>query len=362
MIAVEICLLSAKCALSSLRPMNILSLLFQKQIFMNLKHAMSLLVGFIFACSLLHGQAGDDRLKELQAAVQKDGEGWIVGGAFGLDFAQLAIFNPRVGSGDNRIAIGGLGNMFVRYKQGRADWVTNGSLQLAVQQLADTDWQKSLDILRLNSQLSYNTNNEKWAYSALLSFESLAMPTYPGNFLKPQEENALIQARFLSPARLDFSPGMRYTPDAHWTFLWAPASYRLIYVGDQDIANLGIHGTQPLDENDLSRGYKQAYHQFGSRLVTTYANKFLSEKLTYQSRLDLFSNYLREPQNIDVLWQNDIGWQLWKNLSLNFLLEAFYDHDVKVLAERPSTSNPEGLLGRRVSWTQSILVKYNFLF
>lgn len=329
---------------------------------MNWKTLTLLFVGIMCGGSQLYAQAGADRLNELQAAANKEGEGWVIGGALGLDFAQLAIFNPRVGSGDNRIAIGGLGNIFLRYQKERTDWITNASLQLAAQQLADIDWQKSLDILRLNSQFSYKTDNDKWSYSSLLTFESLAMPTYPGNFLKPQEEDSREQARFLSPARMDFSLGLRYQPDEHWSFFWAPASYRLIYVGDQDIANLGIHGTQPVDEDDLTQGYKQAFHQLGARMVTTYTNKFLSDKLTYQSRLDLFSNYLREPQNIDVLWQNDIGWQLWKNLSLNFLLEAFYDHDVKVLVERPSEVNPEGVLGRRVSWTQSLLLKYNFIF
>jgi len=321
-----------------------------------------LLIALFVLPGLMLAQAGDDRLREIQAAAARDGEGWVMGGAVGLDFAQLAMFNPRVGSGDNRIAFGGLGNVFANYKRGRTEWLSNVSLQLAVQQLADADWQKSLDVLRLNSKYSYQTTNEKWAYAALLTFESLAMPTYPGNFLKSQADAEFIQARFLSPARFEFSPGINFKPNANWSFFLAPASYKLIYVGDQDIANLGIHGTKPLDENDLSLGYEQAFHQLGARLVAGYTNKFLSEKLTYTSRLDLFSNYLENPQNLDVLWQNDLGWQLWKNLSLNFLLEAFYDHDILVLRKRPSENLPGGELGRQISWTQAMLIKYNLIF
>ena len=317
---------------------------------------------FLFSSVSTNAQAGDDRLAELQKAAAKEADGWAIGGAIGLDFAQLAMINPRIGSGDNRIAIGGLGNIFANYKQGRSSWMNNVSLQLAVQQLGDADWQKSLDVLRLNSKYAYQSSSEKWSYAGLLTFESLTMPTYPGNFLKPQEEEVMIQAEFLSPFRLEVSPGIEFKPNAQFSFFLAPASYKLIYVSDQDIANLGVHGTMLVDENDPTLGYEQAFHQLGARFVGAYTNKFLSDKLTYTSKLDLFSNYLNNPQNIDVLWQNDLGWQLWKNLSLNLLLEAFYDHDIQVLRERPSLTNPEGNVGRQTSWTQAVLIKYNYIF
>lgn len=307
-------------------------------------------------------QAGDDRLKELQEASKKEGDGWVTGGAIGLDFAQLMMANPRVGSGDNRIAFGGLGNLYANYTNGRHTWSNNASLQLAVQKLADIDWQKSLDVLRVNSQYGYKTGNEKWSIAGLLTFESLTMPTYPGNYLKAQEETAMAQAKFLSPFRLELSPGIQYKPDAHFTFFFAPASYKLIYVADQEIANLGIHGTKLVDDNDPTMGYEQAFHQLGARLNAAYVNKYFNDKIAFSSKLDLFSNYLNNPQNIDVLWQNDLGWQIWKSLSLNFLLEAFYDHDINVLVKRPSDTLPDGQLGKRISWTQALLLKYNYVF
>ncbi|MCB9313065.1 MAG: DUF3078 domain-containing protein [Lewinellaceae bacterium] len=310
----------------------------------------------------INAQAGDDRLKELQEASKKEGDGWVTGGAIGLDFAQLMMANPRVGSGDNRIAFGGLGNLYANYTNGRHTWSNNASLQLAVQKLADIDWQKSLDVLRVNSQYGYKTKNEKWSIAGLLTFESLTMPTYPGNFLKAQEETAMAQAKFLSPFRLELSPGIQYKPDAHFTFFFAPASYKLIYVADQEIADLGIHGTKLVDDNDPTLGYEQAFHQLGARLNAVYTNKYFNDKIAFSSKLDLFSNYLNNPQNIDVLWQNDLGWQIWKSLSLNFLLEAFYDHDINVLVKRPSDTLPDGQLGKRISWTQALLLKYNYVF
>lgn len=323
-----------------------------------MKHLLTIL---FFTPLLAFSQAGDDRLKELQDISKKEGEGWVTGGALGLDFAQLSMINPRIGAGDNRIALGGLGNIFTTYTKGKNSWNTTLSVQLAVQQLAGNDWQKSLDLFRINSKYAYQTNNEKWAYATLLTFETLTMPTYPNNFLKKQQDSDLIQAEFLSPARLEFSPGIDYKPSAIWSFFLSPISYKLIYVGNQDIANLGLHGTKLKDDN-IPGIFEKSFHQAGGRLVSNYKNKFLREKIVYTSRLDLFSNYLKNPQNIDVLWQNDLGWQIWKNFSLNFLLEAFYDHDIEVQVKRPSEILPNGQTGRRVSWTQALLLKYNVLF
>ena len=324
------------------------------------------LSSLILLCTpfLLLAQADDKRLKELQemAAKKTDTEGWVTGGAIGLDFAQLAMFNPRVGSGDNRIAVGGLGNMFANYKRGKVEWVSNLSLQLAAQQLAAADWQKSLDVLRLNSKFSYQSGDKRWSYAGLFTFESLTMPTWPGNFLRRQAPGDQELAQFLSPFRLELSPGINFKPDSHWSFFLAPGSYKMIYVANQDIADLGIHGTRPVDPNDPSLGYRKDFQQFGARLVANYSNKFLKDKLSYAAKLDLFSNYLNEPGNLDILWQNDLGWQLWKGLSLNFLLEASYDDDILVYVERPSETLPDGRLGKRPSWTQALVVKYSFVF
>jgi hypothetical protein len=32
------------------------------------------------------------------------------------------------------------------------------------------------------------------------------------------------------------------------------------------------------------------------------------------------------------------------------------------LRERPSLTNPDGNVGRQTSWTQAVLIKYNYIF
>ena len=55
-----------------------------------------------------------------------------------------------------------------------------------------------------------------------------------------------------------------------------------------------------------------------------YNNTFL-KKLNVNSELTLFTDYLDNPQNIDVNWLNSIGVEILKGLNLNFRIDGFYD-------------------------------------
>ena len=94
----------------------------------------------------------------------------------------------------------------------------------------------------------------------------------------------------------------------------------------------------------------------GSNLKIVYSNKFFEEKMNINTSLDLFSNYLLRPQNLDVLWKTDINIQLIKNVSLNLVTELFYDDNISVILD--STGEP----GVALSFTEALLIKYNIIF
>ena len=78
--------------------------------------------------------------------------------------------------------------------------------------------------------------------------------------------------------------------------------------------------------------------------------------MNINTSLDLFSNYLLRPQNLDVLWKTDINIQLIKNVSLNLVTELFYDDNISVILD--STGEP----GVALSFTEALLIKYNIIF
>jgi hypothetical protein len=69
--------------------------------------------------------------------------------------------------------------------------------------------------------------------------------------------------------------------------------------------------------------------EFGAFLRLQFSADF-GENLTFVTRGDLFSNYLRNPENIKVFWETLWTYQLndWLGMTLNTVL--IYDHDIQL--------------------------------
>lgn len=309
-----------------------------------------LLLAAAFLLAAYSGFAQSDVDKKLMATLEaaaKADSGWTAGASFGLDLSGMGMFNPRVGAGGNRFGIGGLGSVFANYKKGKVFWSNDLNLQLAAQrvQVVNTttnngitstqyrnDFVKNLDVVRLNSRFGYAIIGTKIFAAVDMLAQTFILPTYPGNTLKPINEGEQSTARFLNPLTLTVAPGLAYNPNAHLSLFYSPAGMRFINVSDNRIALLYIHG------NEDGQNY---FLGLGSELKIGYTNKFLKDRIALNSRLGLYSNYLKEAQNIDVLWNNTLDIQIFKGLSLGLLGELFYDHDMKVQIDR----NNNGIFG-----------------
>jgi hypothetical protein len=304
--------------------------------------------------------ASDDRVKEIYALIESDTAKWVYGAGAGLDMRSLLLINPRVGTGRSQIGFGVLLGGLAKYHHNKWRWQNNGSIQLAAQKLGlggEEPWQKNMDILRFSSKLSYDFGTEKWSSAVDFTFQSILLPTYRNSFLRKQLPTDKLTATFFSPAFMNFSPGLGYRPNANYHFLAAPFSFKGVYVLNQRVANLNIYGTGPVlnEEGDTIR-FSKSDLRMGFFLRANYSKKYLKDQIQVNTSIDLFSNYLRNPQNLDVLWKADIGYRVWKNLYLNLNTELFYDDNVLVQIDR------DGALGLRVSFTSALYVKYNYLF
>lgn len=315
------------------------------------------------------------------ATPPQDTSSWTIGGGIGLDLAGMGLLNPKVGSGGNRIGLGGLGTLFANRKEDKWFWDNGLSLQLSTQRLGKTSanqssgFQKNLDVLRLTSRYGHQLAGGKWFVAADFFAQTLLLKTYSSNYLTPVNDNDRVVAKFFSPVQVTLSPGINYKPDAHLSFFYSPSGIQLIYVADDSIARTGVHG------NDVTRGangsiteYKKSFLGLGSEFKAAYNNKYFGDRLSVTTGLRLFSNYLKEPQNVDVLFSNNFSILLFKGLSLDLLGEYFYDHDVKVQKDvngdgvyevtvngDGTTSGPDRL-GRGGQWTGAFLIKYNMIF
>jgi hypothetical protein len=294
---------------------------------------------------------------------------WTKTAGLGLDFAQLSLINPRVGAGANRIGFGGLATFTANYKKERFAWNNTGSLQLGAQRIGGRSkpFEKNMDIIRLTSRASFRPGKGKIFAAVEADALTLLLPTYQGNVLKPEDPNEGPISKFFSPVQVIVSPGIEYKFDDHLSFLFSPISLKVIYVGSDNIASLNVHGNE-LGKNDFT--------QMGANLRAAYNNKFLKDRLSWVSALDLYSNYLQSPENMDVFWTNDLNFTIIKNLSLNIVTELFYDDDVNVQVDL----DDDGIYGEpaadvnlppgeqrdelmpSVSWMQGVFLKYNLIF
>jgi hypothetical protein len=51
--------------------------------------------------------------------------------------------------------------------------------------------------------------------------------------------------------------------------------------------------------------------------------------ISYSGKLDLYSNYLKKPQNIDLFWTNRFTLKVNRFIQVSYSLDMLYDDDVK---------------------------------
>jgi hypothetical protein len=218
----------------------------------------------------------------------------------------------------------------------------------------------------LSSRLGYKTSpNSKFSYAADFGFISQMTPTYRGtdnkNYMSKFSTSTIttdLVAKLFAPAYITFAPGIDYKPDPTLSFFLAPFGYKSVIVADRDLARLNIHGNKWTSIDD----FKLSDSQLGGLLKGTYNAKYAKEKISYTSRLTLFSNYLNQPGNVDLDWINEFGFNISKAFQISIWTNMFYDHDVKVQVTDYSEVGGVRGTGRRLSFTEQLLIRYNMIF
>jgi hypothetical protein len=300
---------------------------------------------------------------------------WKIGAGLGLDFAQLLQINPRQGAGQNRIGIGGALTSYAKLKKDLMAWDNTLVWQFGVQKFgsgplangANIPFQKAIDEFRISSKLGVRANDSSQLFISVdFNLLSQITPTfqgtkqYPGNFLTDiTRSDATPLAHFFSPATTTASIGVDFKPNSTFSIFYSAAGAKFIIVTDDDIARKGVHGN-PVTKNTAGTviAFTNVDAQIGSLCKINYANKFMDKKLTLTSQLILYSNYLRNPQNIDVDWNSQLSMTLIKNLQISLIANVFYDDDVRVQITDYSAPGGVAGLGKRVSFTQQLLLKY----
>lgn len=260
-----------------------------------------------------------------QTEIKKDTTYWHKNGFFGLNLAQTSLSNWQGGGQDN-IAFSGLLNAELQYKKNKSEWVNRIDGQYGVVKMGNSKlWQKNVDQLFAMSKYSLYAFKKYWFYTVMADFRSQFADgyKYSGDTLKT------AISRFASPAYIQLALGLDYKPVDYFVATLSPIAGKITMVSDQNLANAGEFGVEKavLDTagNILTLG-KKAKYEFGGRLTLKF-KKDLTKILSLDTYADFFSNYMKDPKNIDVVWNTLVAVKITKYFTATLSTKVLYDHD-----------------------------------
>ncbi|MCW3805647.1 DUF3078 domain-containing protein [Plebeiibacterium marinum] len=240
---------------------------------------------------------------------------WKVGGSASLNFSQVSLTNWS-GGGNNTVAGTFLFKGFLNYKKEKLAWDNTLDLGYGLTKQGDYKVAKSEDRLYVSSKLGYENGNH-WFYTALADFKTQFTVGY---------KDPLVQATkisdFMSPAYLQFSLGMDYKPSDNFSMFISPLASKMTFVSSDSLSYAGAYGMEK-EEYDHMRG------EYGASVKVVAQKKDLIKNVNVYSRLDLFSNYSENPQNVDVDFEIGFDMKVNKFLSAVFKTNIIYDDDIK---------------------------------
>lgn len=283
---------------------------------------------------------------EKQLLTQKEDTlmGWKKGGVINISTSQTSLTNWASG-GQSSVAIGGLLSLFAHNKQEKSLW--ENYLDMAygsMKQGKDAGWWKTDDKIDFTSKYGLKAA-EKLYYAGLVNFKTQLTNGY--NY--PDDEAKI--SGFFAPAYLLGALGIDYRPSENFTLFVAPVTLKMTFVNDDDLADAGAFGVDPGDH---------LRSEFGGYL-RAFLKKDLMENITFQTKLDLFSNYLDNPECIDVSWESLLSLKVNKFISATLSTHLLYDDDVNIAIDNNDDGTPDEF-GPRVQFKEVLAIGFSVKF
>lgn len=249
---------------------------------------------------------------------------WKLKSIYSLNLTQSSFTNWAAGGRNN---ISGLGfvNAQANYKKGKIKWANSLALSLGGVQYFDENIQKTDDVIDIQTTFSYGVK-DPWFISLLGGFRTQFLEGFSS------VEDTVRSSGFMAPGYLNLSLGVEYIPNDNFKIMLSPASGKFTFVQDQLLANQGAFGVEPAVLNDLGQivTLGETFRaEVGSYLRVMY-EKDVMDNIGLRTRVELFSNYLNNPQNIDVNGELVMDFKVNKWFSASLQVNLIYDDDIQI--------------------------------
>ncbi|NMC42007.1 MAG: DUF3078 domain-containing protein, partial [Bacteroidales bacterium] len=181
----------------------------------------------------------------------------------------------------------------------------------------DKHIRKNLDLLETNSKLNHKAFG-KFDFSATMLFKTQIAKgfNYPND--------SVPVSKFFNPATLTLGFGLDYKPNKTTSINVAPLSYKGTFVPDTAMIDQTKYGV-PKD--------KRSMHEPGASIqINSEINPF--KTVNVKNRLQLFTNYINKPQNIDIDWEMIATFKLNWFTDLRLNTHMIFDDDTKTVIKK----------------------------
>ncbi len=222
-------------------------------------------------------------------------------------FSQMSFKNWTAG-GENTLA-GNLNiNYDFNYKDEKQSWTNKFYFSYGGTEVNKV-YKKTDDQLLFNSIYGYNLGNH-WSFSYFFDFKSQLFTGYDYGTAPYTKVSNIF-----SPAFISTGPGFLYKPHDNFFINLAPVTSKFVIVTDKDLSNAGAFGVTP---------GKSLRYEFGMN-AQMYFKTQLMENVSLENTLNLFSNYLDKPQNVDVDNLLNLKMKINKYMSAGLGIRSIYD-------------------------------------
>lgn len=256
---------------------------------------------------------GEAKLKKVETDTIAS---WKKGGIVNLNMAQTSLVNWNAG-GQNSVALNGLLSLFGVYTDEVNVWENTLDLGYGMLQ------QKGYGLMKTDDRIDFMSKYGRKAfkdfyYAGLVNFKTQFSPgyNYPNDSVKI--------SNFMAPGYLLAAVGLNYIPNQYFNAFFSPLTGRMTFVLDDELSQMGAFGVDPGKKLRTELG---GYIRLGFT-KNDFKDGFF-KNFTVASKLDLFSNYLKNPQYVDVNWENILGMKVNDYITVTLNTHLIYDYDIK---------------------------------
>ena len=240
---------------------------------------------------------------------------WTKKGNASLLFNQ-STFDNWLAGGENNIA--GTIGLNYDFNYAKDDWTWDNKVIASygiVKTKTSSFAKKTDDRFEFNSVVGKKAT-ERWSYSAFVNFKTQFTKGY---VYDRNEDGAEVREEYtnlLSPGYLYVGPGMLYKRDDNFKINLSPATSKFTFV-DKNF-------TLPNEEYFGVKEGESMRYELGFNASMYYKLDVIAN-VTFENILNLYSNYLEDPQNVDIDYQLNIVMKINRYLTTNLSFQTIYD-------------------------------------